>query len=126
MANNWSDLPPELREIIFQMLADEARRSKNMQQYRRTSYAVVCREWQNHFEKLNFRQLILSNACVSGLNEHVTGDNRLKVQRIWLRIQLRKYKCKACHGLLSPQTRQATRLANNVCSFEWHGPTDRH
>lgn len=94
---NWDGLPTELRLKVFEDLADEARRSKNMQQYRRTDYAVVCRQWQEYFEPLNFRQLILSNACVSELNRRVSSDKRLMVQRIWLRIEVNEYPCMACH-----------------------------
>lgn len=114
----WDDLPPELRLKIFDILANEARRSKNLQQYRRTSYAVVCREWQLYFEPLNFRQLTLSNACVSSLNERVPRDKRLMVEHIWLRIEVGNYICMACHGhgLSQPQFRdQQGSLVFSVC-----------
>ncbi|OIW24609.1 hypothetical protein CONLIGDRAFT_685569 [Coniochaeta ligniaria NRRL 30616] len=95
---DWNDLPPELRFMIWKVLAGDARKSKNMQQHQRTGYATVCRQWRAYFEKLNFRHLTLSPACIFDLNDRVSRYSRLMVQHICLRVELPQYHCRACHG----------------------------
>jgi hypothetical protein len=92
--------------MIWKILAGDARKTKNLQQYRRTSYAAVCRQWQAYFEKLNFCYLILSPACIPDLNKHVPRYKRLMVQHIWLRVELLPYHCQACHGFATEENIQ--------------------
>jgi len=107
----WDCLSRELKLAVFKLLADDVRKRKNLQRYVNTSYAVVCREWQDYFEPLNFRQLTLSDTCIPGLNAHVPAHKRHMVHHIWLRVVVNRYACPACPWIPVP------RNIHNVCTY---------
>ena len=82
-------LPIELWQMIWKELADDNCKRKHLGRHPHVHYAAINRDWQNYFESLHFRQLILSTPeCISALNQNVTLRRRRLVQRIWLRVHL--------------------------------------
>lgn len=114
---NWDDLPPELRLMIWKILAGDVRKSKNLRQHRRTGYATVCRQWQAYFDRFNLRQLVLSPACIPYLNEYVPQYKRPMVQRIWLRVEMPPYYCTPCCGFVMEEDSDEVWLIVMAWSF---------
>lgn len=85
--SHWVSLPPELRFLVLEFLAQEKRGL--------ASYAQVCKEWQQVMEKQNFRRLKLQAPCLNDFNR-MTSRNRALVQRVWLNIELQPYTCPSC------------------------------
>lgn len=89
----WSSLPPELRQMILEVLA------------RQTSgwgaCASVCREWQATLEKESFRRLKLQTSCLDDMGTMVRRRREHLVRHVWLNIDLRPYTCRSCTKLES-------------------------
>ncbi|KAB5566299.1 hypothetical protein GE09DRAFT_1272791 [Coniochaeta sp. 2T2.1] len=105
----WRDMPAELRIMVWKLLATDPRRLKNTGQPGRKIYsscAAVCKEWQPEFEPHNFRQLILTPACIADLNTHVPASKRPLVRHIWLRVELPEYRCASCEDSDAPLLEQ--------------------
>lgn len=62
-----------------------------------SSYAVVNREWQAHFEAETFRYLTIDAVDIPEIGEYVTRRGRGPLVRcIWLRVVLPTYGCDKC------------------------------
>jgi len=62
--------------------------------YARASYASVCQEWQEFWEKKTFQRLILDPERLLDLDRVVHSKNQQRIDHIehlWLRIKLEEY-----------------------------------
>jgi hypothetical protein len=99
----WMDLPFEIRRDILEMVLQDSDRSGTTAKKKKKKkapyfYAVVCREWQEVFEKESFKRLVLTRSDLQAFKK-IARSRRGFVKHIWLRIQLAKYHCPSC-GLL--------------------------
>ena len=95
---SWHDLPEELRIMILKGLVVPKlwRTEKGRRHTNQSVYATVCREWQELFERTNFRTLVLCQTDLSELRDIVIGHRRKLVNWIWLRVELQDYDCNRC------------------------------
>ncbi len=84
---SWESLPTEIRlaslEAIFHT-GDTA------------AYAAVSREWQTFFEQKHFERIVLSQKRLKSFARIVHGPKRKFVKHIWLRLDLKTYRCPDC------------------------------
>lgn len=101
----WGRLPPELRRRILGLLDERKyyRVFPKQQPTHQATYAIVCREWKQHFESVTFQALTLNQSDMHDFDKIVKGSRREKIQWIWLRLELPKYTCKSCKKQESPK-----------------------
>ncbi|KAI9735353.1 MAG: hypothetical protein M1818_006548 [Claussenomyces sp. TS43310] len=146
----WNVLPTELRIWILKLLAEPISEEDDAcQPYTKSTYAVVCKEWRDYFEQINFRHLIIHQYDVSVLTEILQGRRRKLVKWIWLRLELPWYSCSVCRtkeipkeirshislftkALVGLLTTLSSWRDEEVCSegitleLSAHSPSDRH
>ncbi|POR32134.1 Uncharacterized protein TPAR_07636 [Tolypocladium paradoxum] len=114
----WSQLVPlDIHLLVFEMLAQDPTANENKEQRGRpwtkkhplSSYALVCRDWQNFFEKKIYRHLALSQSSLRDFDNFVRRQRGL-VEYIWLKIKLARYTCTECveFGLPKYQANHST------------------
>ncbi|KAL7918271.1 hypothetical protein ACQKWADRAFT_304583 [Trichoderma austrokoningii] len=81
----WSDLPPELREMILETLEDLLQGGKA------AAYASVSKEWNRILEPYIFRRLTLSVDRMRHFMDIVNDRRQPFVQFIWFRFERRPY-----------------------------------
>ncbi|KPM38243.1 hypothetical protein AK830_g8303 [Neonectria ditissima] len=94
----WSLLPRGTQHLIFEILAQdlEAKGSKTRTKKSGLSqYALVCKTWQEFFEKKLYRHLTLDPSSLDDFDE-IVHRQRTLVEHIWLRVELETYKCPDC------------------------------
>lgn len=94
-----SSLIPELQVLVLEAIADNSIRRKGAAYgYPLSRCASVCKGWQEFFEKINFRQIVLSSRDVESLHEVFGRRKDLfpLVQHIWFRVEVRQYGCDHC------------------------------
>ncbi|KAK9770604.1 putative F-box domain-containing protein [Seiridium cardinale] len=106
---NFTDLPYEIRLDILEGLLKGVRNSNSTSADHLPIFAVVCKEWQNVFERETFRQLILSPSRVRDLYQNIK-HRKAYVKHIHYYVELTKYPCGACASQESPERISA----NNV------------
>lgn len=92
---NFTDLPYEIRLVILKGLIKGVRDSNSTPVDRLSIFAVVCKEWQNVFERETFRQLILSPSRLQDLYQKIK-HRKAFVKHIWYPVELQRYSCGAC------------------------------
>jgi hypothetical protein len=91
----WLDFPAEIRSMILKMVVEDYRFKS--EPYARAGYASVCREWQQVFEKRNFRRLVLDQERIVDLEQIMsTNQRRDYLVHLFLRIRLNDYDCTVC------------------------------
>ena len=82
MVTPWNERPAEVRLMILEMLlADgEPREPRQL-----SKLATVCKDWQDLFEKENWKRLCLTSACIVDFDRLVVGRRRRYLQNIWIR-----------------------------------------
>lgn len=85
---SWLYLPPEIRSIILQHVAEDRPRAQH--------YATVSREWQPVFEHLTFARLHIHHRRLLEFRTVVNRRRMQYVQYIWFRIILDRYNCTGC------------------------------
>ncbi|KAF5588635.1 hypothetical protein FPANT_6553 [Fusarium pseudoanthophilum] len=91
----WLSLPVELRLQIFGYVAEK-------QKYRATDfnrYACVSSEWQNYFERITFRRLLIDNSQLDPLSKATEGEKAVRlsyIRYLCLRIELQDYDYPEC------------------------------
>ena len=88
ISSSWASLPPELRLMILEEIAQQRHRGWS-------SCAAVCKEWQTFVERQNFHQLKLRVSCLEELQDMVIRQRGL-VKHIWLNIEFPRYTCRSC------------------------------
>ncbi|KAM0425235.1 hypothetical protein ACHAPT_009552 [Fusarium lateritium] len=93
----WELLPPEIRVIIFEMLARDPATwgETGLSRYALTQYSLVCRDWQFFFEGQLYRHLNLGRRSLSAFN-NIVRRQRLFVEHIRLNIDMETYGCWQC------------------------------
>ncbi|KAF5641451.1 uncharacterized protein FTJAE_4103 [Fusarium tjaetaba] len=100
----WSSLPVELRLQIFGYVAEK-------QKYRATDlnrYACVSSEWQNYFERITFRRLLIDNSQLDRLSKATEGEKAVRlsyIRYLCLRVELQDYDYRECDRPESHDTR---------------------
>ncbi|KAH6697256.1 hypothetical protein F5X68DRAFT_257480 [Plectosphaerella plurivora] len=91
----WHSLPAELRSLILRYAIEAAQQKPRS--YHLSALAVVCGEWQELVEAVNFASLKLISADLSDFDSLVNGRRRAWLRHIWLKVELPKYgKKKNC------------------------------
>ncbi|KAF5689861.1 hypothetical protein FDENT_4175 [Fusarium denticulatum] len=91
----WSSLPVELRLQIFGYVAGK-------QKHRATDlapYACVSPEWQNYFERITFRRLLIDNSQLDRFSKATEGEKAMRlsyIRYLCLRIKLQDYDYPEC------------------------------
>ncbi|KAF5570138.1 hypothetical protein FPHYL_1414 [Fusarium phyllophilum] len=90
----WSSLPVELRLQIFWYVAEK-------QKYRAylTRYACVSPEWQNYFERITFRRLLIDNSQLDRFSKATEGEKAVRlsyIRYLCLRVKLQDYDYPEC------------------------------
>jgi hypothetical protein len=116
----WSDLPVEVRLIVFGFLAADpgGNPMKPASKNRKSGlacYSTVSKEWQLFFEPKLYRRLTLSQHSLHGFDELVYRQRAL-VQHIWLRFELATYTCSRCLRPICgpPEQREMKGLSNAI------------
>ncbi|KAH8819763.1 hypothetical protein F5884DRAFT_849067 [Xylogone sp. PMI_703] len=84
---SWEFLPLDVRLVILEAISCNVDTA---------AYAAVCREWQVFFEKKHFERIILSQRRIKTFTQIVQGAKRKLVKHIWLRLELKTYRCPQC------------------------------
>lgn len=95
----FSSLVPELQILVLEAIADNSIGKKGAAHgYPLSRCASVCKGWQQFFEKVNFRQLVLSCGDIEYFEQLFKRRGGLfyLVQHIWFRIELLRYGCDDC------------------------------
>ncbi|KAI9163413.1 F-box domain-containing protein [Paramyrothecium foliicola] len=96
----WDSLPTEIRDIILGMVGwpSSGRPYNRSGSPKVARFTTVCKEWQDFFEPLTFRRLVLNFDSLAKFGTIIRRqDTRLGyIRKIWLRIQLCKYHCHDC------------------------------
>lgn len=118
----WAHIPLLVQDQILKELANDYNRESKEDKRNRAAYAAVCPEWQEYFEALNFKRLVLHPAALDEfqtlLQRRQAPLSRLPMPRIrhlWLRIELPKYDCDSCSRPESPQ--EMTRCVPKLCTI---------
>lgn len=91
----WHSLPAELRSHILRYAIEAAQQKPRW--HHLSAYAVVCSEWQELVEPVNFASLKLVSADLSDFETLVNGRRRAWLRHVWLKVDLPKYgKKKNC------------------------------
>ncbi|KAF5721015.1 hypothetical protein FMUND_3918 [Fusarium mundagurra] len=91
----WSSLPVELRLQIFGYVAGK-------QKYRATDftpYVCVSSEWQDYFERLTFRRLLIDNSQLDRFSKATEGEKAMRlsyIRYLCLRVKLQDYDYPEC------------------------------
>ncbi|KAM0435061.1 hypothetical protein ACHAPT_003150 [Fusarium lateritium] len=88
--SGWPLLAYELRLKVYEELADEYSNPCL------TDYSLVCKEWQQFFEKEIYRHITLTRPHFRTFYSFVRRQKHL-VKHIWLRIELEPYECDECY-----------------------------
>ncbi|KAH7248679.1 uncharacterized protein BKA55DRAFT_540104 [Fusarium redolens] len=75
----FHSLPPEIQDMILQEVSREPSTAP---------YAVVCKAWQDFFERKNFKSLAINQRDLPCLSRIVTPRRQGFVKQIWYRIFL--------------------------------------
>lgn len=86
----WQRLPPELRLVIWEILAASATHKQGF-----ATYSVVSREWQAFFEERLYGYIALHQQDLTVFR--ALANHRIHiVKHIWLRIEFPRYRCRHC------------------------------
>lgn len=101
-SRGWYCLPKELQYMVLEHytwhIRSEASRLAGTDQL--VVLTTVCRDWQDFFEGKLFQRLTLKTEVDIQTFAHlVQGRRRVRVEWIWLRIELPMYDCQQCHRL---------------------------
>ncbi|OAA52027.1 hypothetical protein NOR_00620 [Metarhizium rileyi] len=91
---SWLSLPPEVRLQILDLVRQNGRR------HRLALYATVCSEWQDFFEKMTFRHLLVDDTSLQDFARIMDGKNTRRtgnVGHIFFLIGLPGYPCPSCY-----------------------------
>ncbi|CVK94915.1 uncharacterized protein FMAN_13200 [Fusarium mangiferae] len=92
----WSSLPQELRLQIFGYVAGQ----RNCRARGLSRFACVSSEWQDHFERIIFRRLMIDNSQLltfSDMTERQKVVRLSYIRYLCLRIKLKDYDYPECH-----------------------------
>lgn len=119
----WNRIPSIVQEMILRELANDYDFNSTEDKQRRANYATVCIQWQEFFESINFRKLVLHPSALVDLEQLLlrrrdvllgprggivtpTKAQRLagefpplavsrmpRIAHIWLRVVLLDYDC---------------------------------
>ncbi|KAK7413831.1 hypothetical protein QQX98_007325, partial [Neonectria punicea] len=87
-----------IQNLVFEMLAQDSEAKESKTRTEKTGlsqYALVCKAWQEFFEKKIYRHLTLDISSLYDFDKFVQRQRAL-VKHIWLRIELATYKCPDC------------------------------
>ncbi|KAJ4200086.1 hypothetical protein NW767_007605 [Fusarium falciforme] len=90
---SWESLPNELSFAIFTILLEDSDK-KN-----RPGFPTVSRQWQDFFEPIFFRRLVIDEPDLNMLSSVTEGSNGFRlfyIRHLWLRLKLAPYTCKYC------------------------------
>lgn len=118
---HWERLPSIIQEAVLGELAEDYNRHSLEDKRRRAAYAAVSPQWQEFFEKSNFKKLVLRPSDLKNFGKIIKRRSRSResenqewerqriaaeassslcrmpqIQHIWLRIGLLAYHCPAC------------------------------
>ena len=98
---SWLRFPPELQLMILNYLVESAELESQA-----SVYAAVCRQWQEFFEPVLFKRLILHQSDIKKFGDIVQGERVAFVKWVWLRLELPAYGCNDCTKPGSSEERQ--------------------
>jgi hypothetical protein len=84
MVVEWHGLPVELRYIILRYAIEAAQQTPRY--HHLSTLAVVCSEWQERVERVNFASLKLVTAELSNFDTLVDGHRRAWLRRLYMRL----------------------------------------
>lgn len=85
----WNSLPAELRTLVLKYAIGNAlQRPKS---HNLSAYAVVCKEWQQLIEQVNFESIKIISSDLTDFEALLTGPRRKCLKHLWLRVELAKY-----------------------------------
>ncbi|KAI8715762.1 F-box domain-containing protein [Fusarium sp. LHS14.1] len=90
---SWQLLPPELRLMVLDLLADDPapKKKTKFSKYPLTQYSLVCRDWQIFFERLLYRRLCVDRASLYNF-KHFVHRQRCFVKHIRLNVDVKAFE----------------------------------
>lgn len=89
---SWQLLPPELRLMVLDLLADDPapKKKTKFSKYPLTQYSLVCRDWQIFFERLLYRHLCVDRVSLYDFEQFVCRQ-RCFVKHIRLNVDVKAF-----------------------------------
>ncbi|KAF4483431.1 hypothetical protein FAGAP_11820 [Fusarium agapanthi] len=105
MPPRFHSLPPEIQDMILQDVSREPSTAP---------YAVVCKSWQDFFERKNFRSLAIAKDDLSCLAQFLVPRRQGFVKHIWYRIHLPNSNPKHANKIKRAEKPKVTCRADRV------------
>lgn len=114
----WNDLPREVRLFVWDLLVQDAAEERLACRLRPdsgraplslASSAATSREWQDYFERVTFRRLVIHDGQVEEFAAIVRGRRSVRlgyIQHLRLHARLQEYKCPECRDTEDGATRR--------------------
>ncbi|KAG4252813.1 hypothetical protein FPRO03_08262 [Fusarium proliferatum] len=115
MSPRFHSLPPEIQDMILQ---DVSRKPSTV------PYAVVCKSWQDFFERKNFRSLAITKDDLRCLSRYLVPRRQGFVKHIWYRIYLPNSNPRISNKIKRSEKPKVTLRADKVFTYSVFGLWD--
>lgn len=99
-AVSWARFPAEVQLMIWECVTEDYLYGTPDEHSPKVAHlAVVCRDWQQFFERVTFRRLRVDAGSLPMLSDVVTGKGVARlgyIRHLWLNLGLKRYSCGDC------------------------------
>jgi hypothetical protein len=101
--SQWLQLPTELKQKIFQFLADDpGGNPRKLASCRNKKAGLACfasvsTEWQHFFEQRLYSHLTVTQYCLDDFDQLIHRQRGI-IRHVWLRFRLSSYSCLTCRS----------------------------